>query len=308
MRDQHVLVTGASGFVGSHLVRRLADDGRTVRSASRGAAAGADGAGAHVRVGNYDDAEVLGKACEGIHTVCHLAGRAHVVDKPPVDSRALFREANVEATRRLAEAAFAAGVRRFVFVSSIGAVASASEPGRPLGETTPPTPATPYGESKLEAEAAVRAAAEGAGAEWVVVRPPLVHGRGAPGNMRRLARWVDAGLPMPLASVRNQRSLVHVDNLARLLVQCCDDPRAANGVFHVRDRRDYSTPEIIRGIALARARPARLWPFPVALLGGVAALAGQAAAFAQLAGWLQVDDGRARSVLGFVPDDLPVAA
>ncbi|MEO5883662.1 MAG: NAD-dependent epimerase/dehydratase family protein [Caldimonas sp.] len=308
MRAQHILVTGASGFVGGHLVRLLADDGRTVRSASRAMPAAADGAATHVRVGDYDDASLLAKACQGIDTVCHLAGRAHVVDKAPADSRTLFREANVAATRRLAEAAFAAGVRRFLFVSSIGAVASASEPGRPLGETTAPAPVTPYGESKLEAESVLRAIAERADAEWVVVRPPLVHGRGAPGNMHRLARWIDAGLPLPLASLANQRSLVHVENLTRLLLLCCDDPRAANLVFHVRDRHDYTTAEIVRGIGAARARPARLWPFPAVLLGGIATLTGQGTAFAQLAGWLQIDDARARSVLGFVPEDLAVAA
>ncbi len=306
MRSRHILVTGASGFVGGHLLSRLAAEGRKVRSASRGAPSTADGT--RVSIADYRDPVLLAQACAGIDTICHLGGRAHVVDKPPVDSRALFREANVEATRRLAEAAFATGVRRFVLVSSIGAVAAASEPGRPLDETTPPAPVTPYGESKLEAEAVLRTLAERAGAEWVVVRPPLVHGPGAPGNMRRLARWVEAGLPLPLASLANRRSLVHVDNLTRLLSLCCHHPGAANLAFHVRDRHDYTTPDIVRGIGVARGRPARLWPFPPALVASVAALAGQRAPFAQLAGWLQVDDARARSVLGYVADDLAIAA
>ena len=193
-----------------------------------------------------------------------------------------------------------------VFVSSIGAVASASRPGEPLDEAAPCQPTTPYGRSKLKAERALRVEADRHGAQLVVIRPPLVHGPGAPGNLSILRRLVEAGAPLPLGGVDNLRSLIHVRNLARILAAAAMVPEAAGHTFHVRDAQDYSTPQIVAAAAKSAGRSGRTFTAPLQVLRAAATLSGRRGAFDQLTGWLQVDDRRARKVLGVVPLPLPL--
>ncbi|SSW69718.1 N-acetyl-alpha-D-glucosaminyl-diphospho-ditrans, octacis-undecaprenol 4-epimerase [Achromobacter veterisilvae] len=303
MDTSRVLVTGGTGFVGQRVVRDLLEGGGHLRLLTRRPVADP-----RFEVSNLPDIAddvALRMAMAGVDVVCHLAGRAHVLGKAPADHEAQFEKVNVDWTRRLAKAAFESGVRRFVFVSSVGAVANYSVPGEPLHENSACRPTTPYGKSKLKAEGELAILAGQCGAELVIVRPPLVYGKGAPGNMARLARWVNAGIPLPLSNISNQRSLIHVDNLSSVLCACITKPQAAGHVFHVRDAYDYSTPEILRRVALALHRPVHLFPVWQPLLRTAAKFAGQSAAYEQLSGWLQVNDSLVRKILGFQPAELP---
>lgn len=196
-----ILVTGGTGFVGQRVVKDLLAQGHAVRLWTRRPV---DVPGAETcHVSDLDNMAAMSDAVAGMDAICHLAGRAHVIGATPADHEAQFEKVNVEWTSKLAEASFLAGAKRFVFVSSIGAVGTSSPPGQPLTEQTECRPVTPYGRSKLKAEQILRGLAERHGGEWVAVRPPLVHGKDAPGNMARLTRLVRKGLPLPLGSVKN---------------------------------------------------------------------------------------------------------
>lgn len=299
----HILITGGTGFVGKILVRRLLEGGRSVSLLARRPIADTQ---ADVRyVADLDDEGGLRDAMRGVGVVCHLAARAHVIGQLPTDHELQFEKVNVELSCLLAKAAFSSGVRRFVFVSSIGAVSTFSVPGQSLNEQSECHPASFYGQSKFRAEGLLRSIADQYGAELVVVRPPLVYGRNAPGNLARMARWIKTGLPLPLGSVENQRSLIHVDNLTNILQLCLEHPRAAGQIFHVRDLRDYSTPEILAGVARSLECSLRLVHVPLPILKVLMRAAGQYDAFQQLTGWLQVNDEHVRQVLNFTPLELP---
>lgn len=298
-----VLLTGANGFIGSTLLPILLEQGMRLRVLSRRT----------VDVPPVVDVHVvpdlagpgLDRAVKDVQVVCHLAGRAHVTGKGRDEQRA-FDEVNVEASRRIARAAFRGGSARMVFVSSIGAVGSMSDPGRPLAESEPCHPVTAYGRSKQRAEQALREEAERHDAELVVIRPPLVHGQGAPGNLALLRRLVGRGVPLPLAGVDNRRSLIHVRNLAQVLAAAITVPEAAGRTFHVRDGADYSTPQIVAAAAREAGRPARMFRVPLTMVRAAAVVSGRRSTFEQLTGWLQVDDRQARVILGVTPADLPL--
>jgi UDP-glucose 4-epimerase len=294
-------VTGASGFVGRYLCAELNRHGHSVRALSRGPAS------ARCAL-DYDDPVRLRRAFEGCTALVHLAARAHVRTARAADLEVPLRAANVELSLRVAEAALAAGVPRLVFVSSIGAVCSSTELGQAVSENSPCHPTTSYGRSKREAECALEERLRPTGTTLVVVRPPLVHGKGAPGSLASLRAWIDAGRLLPLASVRNRRSLVHVANLAEALRLCATRPEAAGRTYHIRDPRDWSTPELIRELATACGRPARLFSCPSWVLRLVGRVAGQSDPLAQITASLQVDDTRLRTELNFVPVDRAIEA
>lgn len=289
------LVTGATGFVGTALLARLLAGGWTVRGAVRSAGARLPAGVAACPAGDADWSAGL----PGADVVFHLAARVHQMDDRAADPLAEFRRVNTEATERLARAAAAAGARRLVFVSSVKV--NGGERERPYDEDDAPAPGDPYGQSKREAEERLAAVARETGLEVVVLRPPLVYGPGVRANMASLLRAVQRGLPLPLGAVRNRRSLVYVENLADCLERCGADPRAAGRTFLVSDGEDVSTPELVRRIARAFGRPARLLPVPVALLRAAAGLAGKGPAVERLAGSLAVDSSRVREVLGWTP-------
>jgi len=298
-----VLLTGATGFIGKSVLPVLLEQGVRLRVLSRRPVVVPPEVDLHVAPDAYGPG--LDRALADVQVVCHLAGRAHVIGKGR-RQQSDFDAVNVDVSRRVARVAFRCGVTRMVFVSSIGAVGSASDPGRPLSESAPCRPTTPYGRSKQRAELALRDEAAEHQAELVVIRPPLVHGPGAPGNLALLGRLVNRGVPLPLAGVDNRRSLIHVHNLARVLAAAITVPTAAGRTFHVRDGDDYSTPQIVAAAARSTGRPARLFRAPLPMVRAAAAFSGRRAAFEQLTGWLQVDDRQAREVLGVTPEKLPL--
>lgn len=277
-----VAVTGASGFVGQALVARLGAAGHEPVPLSRG------------RGIDYEDAQAMTARFDGADAVIHLAARAHRGGSDEDFS------SNVRAARVAAQAARDAGVERFVLVSSIGVNGNVTH-GRPFSESDLPAPVEPYARSKWQAEQAIRSILAGASTDFVIVRPPLVHGPGAPGNFGKLVHAVARGWPLPLASIRNARSLVGLDNLVDFLVRCTAHPAAANELFLVADGEDLSTPDIVRCVGRGLGREARLLPFPPALLRAAARAMGRARIAESLCDSLQVDASKARRLLGWKP-------
>lgn len=302
-----VLVTGASGFVGRGVVASLARsmmDGRLVRAAWRRAMPAAVPPFAPnvqvVRVGDLTAETDWRGALAGASAVVHCAARVHVLRETAGDPLAEFRRVNVAGTLQLARQAAAAGVQRFVFLSSIG-VNGATTSGAPFTADDVPAPRSAYAQAKFEAETGLRALAAASGLEVTIIRPPLVFGPGAPGNFGRLMRALQRGLPLPFGAVHNQRSLVSLDNLVSLIETCLDHPAAANQTFLVSDGDDISTTALLKHLARALGTPARLIPVPIALLAAGARLIGKPGIVQQLCGSLQLDIAKTRTVLGWAP-------
>jgi nucleoside-diphosphate-sugar epimerase len=292
-----VLLTGATGFVGRHTVPLLAARGHRVRAALRTAS---EGPWEQAVVGDIGPDTDWTAALAGVDAVIHMAARVHVMRDTAADPLAEFRRVNTAGTIRLAEQAAAAGVKRFVFLSSIKAMVDESRPA-PLDAAATPDPHSPYGVSKLEAERALAEIAARTGMEVAVIRPPLVYGPGAAGNMRALVKLVATGLPLPLGGIRNRRSLIYVGNLADAVVTVLEHRDAAGQIFLVQDGEPLSTADLVRAIAAALDRPARLIPVPQGLIALGAALTGTRAVFDRLAGTLTVDDRPIRTRLGWRP-------
>jgi nucleoside-diphosphate-sugar epimerase len=294
------LVTGATGFVGRSLLRSLEADGVPVRAALRTPPSPAAEPLAHSVVGDIGDATEWGPALDGVDVVFHLAARVHVMKDRSADPLADFRRVNVLGSERLAHAAVRAGVRRIVFASTVKVLGEETAPDRAFDDASVPAPADPYSVSKLEAEAALRAACAGR-VELVVLRPPLMYGADAKGNLPSLMKAVAAGVPLPLGSVRNRRSMLSVDNFVDALRLAATSPAAAGGAFLVCDGEDLSTPELVRRIGRAVNRPARLWPVPPALLERAARLVGAGDRIRRLTGSLRIDATGFRAATGWTP-------
>ena len=296
-----VLVTGGSGFVGSAVLRRLASDGEEAVASVRRPA---DAPIAGVRyVPGADLAGAAGwdHAVRGADAVIHAAARVHVMDDRAADPLAEFRRLNVDGTLRLARAAVAAGVRRFVLLSSIKVNGETSEPGKPFRADQLPRPADPYGVSKREAEEALFALGRESGMEVTAVRPPLVYGPGVKANFRSMMRLLSRRIPLPLGAVRARRSLVAVDNLADLLVHCLRRPEAAGQVLLVSDGEDLSVNDMLRRLGRALGKRALLLPVPPPLLDLAARAAGKPALAQRLLRPLEVDIEPTRRLLGWSP-------
>jgi nucleoside-diphosphate-sugar epimerase len=291
-----VLVTGASGFVGRALVARLQREaGWNVRCAVRGAGVQIAGCAETIVMGDIERTD-FGAAVGGVDAVVHLAARVHHM-RDSDDAAGQYRETNTEATRRLAQHAAAAGVRRFVFLSTVKVNGDSGM----LRETDETHPAGPYATSKWDAECALRDLAGNTGMEIVIVRPPLVYGPGVRANFAALMRAVVAGVPLPLGAVHNARSLVAVDNLVDFIVTCVRHPAAANEVFFVSDGRDLSTSELVRLIARAAGRRARLLAVPTGALRLLGRMTRRTDAIERLVGSLTVDITKARTRLHWSP-------
>jgi nucleoside-diphosphate-sugar epimerase len=297
-----VLMTGASGFVGQALLQRLklsAD--HDVRAALRRENPDLPTGTEIAVVGGLDVDTAWQEALSGVNVVIHTAARVHVMNDTLADPLAEFRRVNVEGTLNLARQAVEAGVRRFIFVSSIKVNGEDTPQGKPFTEDDTPAPADPYGISKCEAEEGLRQLAAGTGLEVVIIRPPLVYGPGVKANFLSMMRWLNKGVPLPLGAIRNQRSLVALDNLVDLITTCIDHPAAANQTFLAGDGEDLSTSELLRRMAAALGKPARLLPVPAWMLEVSAALLGRRAVAQRLCGSLQVDITKARTLLSWTP-------
>lgn len=295
-----VLVTGATGFVGRVLCATFSAQGVIVRAAVRRATL-VNSQQESVLVPSLDQATAWAVALRDIQVVVHLAARVHVLDDHEHDPLAAFRRVNVEGTLNLARQAAAAGVRRFVFVSSVKVNGEQTEAGRPFKETDPPAPVDAYGQSKWEAEQGLWALSRETGLDVVVVRPPLVYGAGVKANFAALVRAVCKGWPLPFAAVDNQRSLVALDNLVDFLITVCTHPLAEMQTFLISDGCDVSSADLMREIGRAADCPARLLYIPKWVLLGLGALAGKKLAMQRLCGNLQVDCSKARELLGWQP-------
>lgn len=298
-----MLVTGATGFVGRALVRRLVSDAPTQRLvvAVRKEGAGWPSQVSPAMVGDLGPDTDWYAALKGVKGLVHSAARVHVMADSSADPLAEFRRVNVAGTLNLARQAAASGVRRFVFVSSVKVNGEATLPGQAFTDDDASAPLDPYGQSKHEAELGLRQLAADTGMEVVIVRPPLVYGPGVKANFAALMRAVQRGLPLPLGAVHNQRSLVALDNLVDFIITCCHHPAAANQTFLVSDGQDVSTRDLVWAMAQAAGVHDRLWPVPVWALGAAGRLLGRGDAVQRLCGNLQVDIRKARELLGWVP-------
>lgn len=295
------LVTGASGFVGQALCNDLLRRGYAVRGAVRCQTTSlppmvpATLAG---EIGAYTD---WSAALVGVETVIHLAARVHVMHESATDPLAEFRCVNTAGTEHLARCAAASGVKRMVYVSSIKVNGEQTSDGQKFSEADTPAPLDPYGVSKWEAEQALYRVSRETGLEVVVVRPPLVYGPGVKGNFAQMLNVVARGIPLPFASLQNQRSLIYLGNLVDALITCATHPSAAGQTYLVSDGEDVSTLDLLRQLAVAMGAPSRLLPCPGLLLRLAGKLAGKSQLVERLLGSLQVDSDKIRRDLNWVP-------
>jgi nucleoside-diphosphate-sugar epimerase len=238
---------------------------------------------------------------KNVEVVVHLAARAHILKEKSADPLGDFRQVNLEGTLNLALQAAKSGVKRFVFISSVGVNGSQTQIGHSFSEVDQPNPHNAYAISKLEAEQGLLRISNESGLEVVIIRPPLVYGLNAPGNFGSLLRAVHRGWPLPLGAVHNQRSLVALDNLVDFIITCINHPQAANQTFLVSDGQDLSTSELVRCMAQVAGLSAHLLPVPVWALKAGASLLGRGDVVQRLCGNLQIDISKARSLLGWVP-------
>lgn len=289
------MVTGATGFVGVALSARLTASAYRIVPAVRNKS----GLPHEVVVGNLNVSTDWRSALADCDTVVHLAARVHVMADPAKDPLALYRETNTEATRNLARQAANAGVKRFVFVSTIKVNGEGRE--APYREIDVPVPEDAYAISKWEAEQGLQRIARETGLEVVILRPPLLYGPGVKANFLHLMKTVKKGWPLPLASIHNRRSLLYLGNFIDAIQLCVEHPAAAGQTFLLDDGKAVSTPDLVRAVAHAIGRPARLLPMPVGVLRLAGGLLGKREAVERLTGSLFVDSSAIRTRLGWTP-------
>jgi UDP-glucose 4-epimerase len=290
-----VLVTGATGFVGSALCAKLTSSGFAVVPAVRDKT----GLPHEIVVGSLDASTDWRANLSGCDAIVHLAARVHVMKDAASDPLTQYRQTNTDATLNLARQAAQVGVKRFVFISSIKVNGEGGDV--PYRETDAPAPEDAYAISKWEAEQGLRQIARETGLEVVILRPPLVHGPAVKANFLRLMQMVQRGWPLPLGAIHNQRSLLYLGNLIDAIRVCIEHPAAAGQTFLLDDGQAVSTPQLIRAVADALHRPARLLPVPVALLRLAGWMTGKSTAVARLTGSLYVEGQAIRTRLGWSP-------
>lgn len=299
---KRMLLTGASGFVGGAVAAQLLRLGAVnLVLAGRKPVPELLPSSVFVPVAEIDAATDWAAALADVEVVIHCAARVHVMSDTASDPLAEFRKVNVSGTLRLARQAVAAGAKRFIFISSIKVNGERTTSGQPFTADDLPAPVDAYGISKMEAEQGLRALAADSGLEVVIIRPVLVYGPGVKANFRNMMSWLSHGVPLPLGGLGNRRSLVALDNLVDLILICIGHPAAANQTFLVSDGEDLSTTQLLQRMAHALGRSARLLAMPVFLLEAAAAMLGKRAVAQRLCDSLQVDIGKTRGCLGWVP-------
>ena len=291
-----IAVTGSTGFVGRALCAELLRRKFSVANIEIAREA-TDSVGIGCLPTDASAERLLGNAT----VLVHLAARVHVMQDMELDPLTAFRLVNVQGTLNLARQVAAMGLKRFIFISSIGVNGQCTKSGDAFTEAHQVQVHNPYSQSKHEAEVGLRQIAIETGLEVVIVRPPLVYGPNAPGNFGALMRAVKGGWPLPLGAVHNKRSLVALDNLVDFIITCVSHPQAANQTFLVSDGKDISTTELVRGMAIAAGVHCNLLPLPLWALQAGASLLGKGDSVKRLCGNLQVDMSKARNLLSWVP-------
>ena len=301
MNDSKILVTGANGFIGQALCQKLVAGGWGVAGAVRNESA-ADklpGGVESVIVGAVGPDTDWVPALSGADSIVHLAARVHVMHEGAAKPTAVYRAVNVAGTERLAKTAASMGVRRFIYLSSIK-VNGEGKPD-PYTEHDEPMPADLYGISKYKAEQILQEIAATSDLKVVVLRPPLVYGPRVKANFLQLLKVLEKGLPLPLANVKNRRSMIFLSNLIDAILVCIQHPSAAGNTYLVSDGRDMSTPELLKKTAALLGKPSRLFPCPVPLLRLMAKPVGKSEALKRLLESLCVDISKIRAELNWQP-------
>jgi len=299
-----ILVTGSSGFVGQSLIKRLTTEFEpsSIIAVVRNQSFDLDVEVPCIEIGDLSNEINLSQMLQGVDVVVHCAGRAHVMNDRSPDALAEFRKVNVQGTVNLARQAAAAGVKRFIFLSSIKVNGELTEMGKQFTDDDDPAPEDHYGISKYEAETALRQIASDSGMELVVIRPPIVYGPGVKANFESMMKWLAKGIPLPLGAITgNRRSLVALDNLIDLIFTCLNHPNAANQIFLVSDGEDISTTVLLNKMWKALGRPARLFYVPLVLLKIGAFLMRKKAIYQRLTGCLQIDITKTQKLLDWKP-------
>lgn len=290
-----VVVTGATGFIGQALCAHLPARGHAVVPAVRRASGLAD----EVVVGDIDGTSDWHPVLNGCNAVVHLAGRVHVMNDVAENKLKLIRTVNIEATLNLARQAVQAGVKRFIYLSTVKVNGEGGD--APYRETDAAAPGDEYANSKWEAEQGLQRISLETDLEVVIVRPPLVYGPGVKANFFSMMRWLQTGIPLPFGAIHNHRSLVGLDNLVDFIALSLEHPAAANQTFLVADGEDVSTSELLHRVAAALDVPARLFPLPQRLLEWVFKLVGKGGLSQRLCASLRCDISKAKSLLAWCP-------
>ncbi len=292
-----ILVTGATGFIGSSLVNKLVPE-HQVKAVVR-----KDLSMPNVDVVSEDlnPATNWSKYLGNVSSIIHLAARVHIMHDTAVDPLSEFRKVNVEGTLNLARQASESRVRRFIFLSSIKVNGESTSINQPFSEKDEPKPEDPYALSKHKAEQGLLEIADQTGMEVVIIRPPLVYGPGVKANFLRVMDWLYKGVPLPFGAIHNKRSLIALDNLVDLIIRCLEHPAAANQIFLAADGKDLSTTELMKKLARYLGKPPRLLSIPQKMLESCFKLLGKEELAIRLCGSLQVDIRKARRLLGWAP-------
>ena len=295
-----VCLTGSTGFLGRRLTQVLSSDSVTDLTATARVPSLVEIASA-VEISEINGQTDWSIAIQNQDVVIHTAARAHIMKDSVSNPLAEYRKVNVDGTLNLARQAAAAGIKRFIFISSIKVNGEQTAPGQSFQPEDEAKPIDSYGISKWEAEQGLHRIANETGIEVVIIRPPLIYGPGVKGNFANLIKLVRKGLPLPLGAIYNRRSMIALDNLVDLIITCIDRPKAANQVFLASDGQDLSTSELLLGLAKAMGRPARLLPIPGAVLSLVASALGKRTVADRLLCSLQVDISNTRTLLNWTP-------
>lgn len=295
-----ILLTGATGFLGNRL--KIALSLRSDLDVTAVVRRPVENSGSNtVMVPTIDASVDWSSVLTNQQIIIHTAARSHIMKEQAADPIAEYRRINVEGTLKLAHQAVDAGVKRFIFISSIKVNGEQTSLGQSFTANDVPAPIDAYGMSKWEAEQGLQQLASETELEVVVIRPPLIYGPNVKGNFASIIKLVSRGLPLPLGAIHNQRSFVAVDNLIDLIVRCIDHPNAANQVFLASDGQDLSTTELLCGVARSMGKPVSLIPIPASLLMLGGTLLGKRSVAQRLLGSLQVDASKAQKVLGWKP-------
>ena len=337
-KTMNILITGANGFIGRNLCGFLKEKGHLIRAAVRNNVHAISGVDEYIQVGDINEFTDWQQALDGVDVVVHLAARVHITRDIVVNSLDAFRKVNVLGTERLARMAVKAGVKRFIFISSVkvngegtGGRRQRSEVGSqksegggrkivnrdgwmnwmngwktegmsdPYTEIDKPEPQDAYGVSKLEAENILKKIADETGLQTVILRLPLVYGLGVKANFKNLIKLAGFGLPLPFKGIDNQRSFIYLGNLVDAINTCITHPKAAGETFLVSDGQDISTPDLIRMIASAMDKKPILFSLHPGILKALCKIAGKGKELEKLTGSLLVDSSKIRNLLGWKP-------